>query len=169
MFQRMIMRRDITLCMLLLVFAYGCKTVPPAVSNGANAGQQKQAASAGVHILAVILKATRIAGDTTVRFEVSSITKPQGRLKPGQDDNSGNDYTIIFATDKKEALATYYVADPLNSRMEWADEAGNLQTKRIEKTEEDISVRTNYVPEIKNIIIRKTTGGKETILPVKID
>lgn len=167
MFRGIITRKDITLCLLLLVFAYGCKTVPPATGNGANAGQQKQSAPA--HILAVILKAARTAGDTTVRFEVSSITKPQGRLKPGQDDNSGNDYTITFATDKKQAVATYYIADPLNSRMEWADEAGNLQTKRIEKTEEYISVRTNYLPEIKNIIIRKTTGGKETILPVKID
>lgn len=169
MFQRMIMRMDITLCLLLLVFAYGCKTVPPAMSNGANAGQQKQAAPAEAHILAVILKASRTAGDTTVRFEVSSITKPQGRLKPGQNDNLGNDYTITFATEKKEPLATYHIADPLNSRMEWADEAGNLQTKRIEKTEEYISVRTNYVPEIKKIIIRKTTGGKEIVLPVKID
>jgi len=157
----------------VLTLFVACKTAKPAA--GSNPGTNEATAASdnkptGSYILAVILKASRKV-DSSIVFEVSKVNKVAGKLKPGQNDNSGDDYTVSFADDKDMALATYHIKDPLNTWIESSDETGALKTIPVNRNEDFISVRTNYRAEMKKIIIQKTksTDKQITVIPLNIE
>ncbi|MGN6477864.1 MAG: hypothetical protein ACTHKV_11600 [Flavipsychrobacter sp.] len=148
-----------------LVLSVACKTAKPSAGSNVS-GNETTAANdnktTGSYILAVILKASRKA-DSSIAFEVSKVNKVAGKLKPGQNDNSGDDYTVTFADDKDVALATYHIKDPLNTWIESSDETGALKTIPVKRNEDFISVRTNYNTGMKKIIILKVHGSQQCI------
>lgn len=162
-----------TLFILPAIFIISCKTAKPVVQN-INAREEKYPAATAYtgnsFILAIVLKASRKPGDSTITFEIASITKVPGKLKPGQNDNSGNDYLVSFASADNVAVDNYSIRDPLNTWIESSDESGKLETTRVKKDEEHISIRTNYKPEMKKLIIRKNNIGDThpTIIPLNI-
>lgn len=156
-----------------LTLSVACKTAKPAAGSNPGTNEATTASDnkpTGSYILAVILKATRKA-DSSIAFEVSKVNKVAGKLKPGQNDNSGDDYTVSFADDKDVAIATYHIKDPLNTWIESSDETGALKTIPVNRNEDYISVRTNYRAEMKKIIIQKakSTDKQITVIPLNIE
>lgn len=146
-----------------------CKTAKPA------AGALTAATAASTtgkkdhsYILALILKATRGKNQSIV-FEVSSSLKKEGKLKPGQNDNSGNDFNISFANEQDEPLVTYHVKNPLDTWIESSGEPGKLETTQVKKDEEYIPLRTNYNPAMKKLVItRNAPDSNKIIIPLNI-
>lgn len=150
------------------ILAYGfnaCKTAKPAATTI----PVPQATSAtGNYILALTLRAFRVEGDSNIHFEVYEILKKEGKLKPSQG-NTGEDFSISFATAGNAILSTSYIANPLDTWIESSEKAGQLQTTQLKKKEDFVSVRTNYKPGITKLIIKKNRS-KDTssiIIPVK--
>lgn len=143
-----------------------CKTAKPAAT--AITSPQATTSATGNYILALTLRAFRVEGDSNIHFAVYEILKKEGKLKPSQG-NTGEDFSISFATAGNVVLSTSYIANPLDTWIESSEKAGQLQTTQLKKKEDFVSVRTNYKPGITKLIIKKNRS-KDTshiIIPVK--
>ncbi len=143
-----------------------CKTAKPAATT--IPVPQATASATGNYILALTLRAFRVEGDSNIHFEVYEILKKEGKLKPSQG-NTGEDFSISFATAGNAIVSTSYIANPLDTWVESSEKAGQLQTTQLKKKEDFVSVRTNYKPGITKLIIKKNRS-KDTssiIVPVK--
>ena len=165
------MRLTYTFIVFTILLTTACKTAKP-VASTIDTPSVAIASNSNSYIIAVILKATRGKGeDTTIHFELSSAKKRSGKLKEGQNDNSGNDYTVSFANDQKKVVKSYHIKNPLDTWVESTDETGKLQTAPLKKNEDFIPIRTNYTPDLKYIIIQKTkpANADKIIIPLNID
>lgn len=151
-----------------------CKTPKAAWASGASpaAGDGKTTATVDSknYILTVIVKASRKAGDSTIVFEIAKVAKKEGKLKPGQNDNSGTVYAVSFTDAQQKPMQTYYIQHPLDIALESADESGKLETKPLSRNEAFFNVRTNYTPDMKYLVIKKNnnTETNKTVIPLNI-
>ncbi len=158
-----------SLLIISLLFIGACKTAKPAMGSGLSPASAEVAGKGDNYILALVLKASRNPGDSIISFQVSNMVKKPGSLKPNQNDNSGTDYTVIFATEKEVPVQTYTIRNPLDTWVESSEETGKLQTTPMQKDEDFISVRTNYTPDMKKLIIKKNTAdSNKIIIPLNI-
>jgi hypothetical protein len=128
----------------------------------------RQAQPAGNQILAVVIKASAAPGGK-VNFELVQASLNGGKLKPGQQKNTGNDLQLAFVDADLEPVTEVQLLDPLNERMEYVDDNDELGTTTIRRDSGYISVRTNYQPAIKYVVIKRNSPSdtSKTIFPLK--
>ncbi len=155
---------------MLLLGMYSCKAGKPAMGTNTPAPVQETAGGRynGNYILTAILRAYRTTGDSEVHFDLHQLIKKEGKLKPNQA-GTGNDFSVVFTTAEGESVETVMIADPLNTWIEYTNDAGKLEGKKIAKQEEYISVRMNYQPNVKIIQIsnNKHKNAPVTVLTIK--
>ena len=108
------------------------------------------------HLVLVSLKISKVRKQYRVKKESSLLARGVYKRNDGcQQPDLKNDFFCILLNAKKEILDTILIKNPLNTRIEYPNENGEIGSTVLEKEEDFVLIRFNYEEQMNTLIIRK--------------